>query len=88
MQFVYEMEWREGWGGGGEPVGGKGPTQALAGLPIVVVGTWLGRHLPPPVTEQSIKKFAYWLLIFMGVWILVSLCPVCVGFGAKTWHAG
>ena len=59
-------------------------TYALAGLPIVVVGTWLGRHLPPPVTEQSIKRFAYWLLIFMGVWILVSLCPDCVGFGAKT----
>lgn len=46
---------------------------ALAGLPIVAAGTWLGRHVPPPVTEEAIKKFAYWLLIVMGVWILVTL---------------
>ena len=43
---------------------------AAAGLPIVVAGTWLGRHMAPPVTEEAIKKFAYWLLIAMGVWIL------------------
>lgn len=48
-------------------------TYALAGLPIVVVGTWLGRNLPPPVTEDSIKRFAYRLLIVMGSWILLRV---------------
>ena len=46
---------------------------AAAGLPIVVVGTWLGRHMAPPVGEETIKKFAYWLLIIMGAWILTSV---------------
>ena len=46
---------------------------AASGLPIVVAGTWLGRHVPPPVTEETIKKFAYWLLIVMGAWILFRL---------------
>lgn len=46
---------------------------AAAGLPIVVLGTWLGRNLPPPVTEERIKQFAYWLLIVMGAWILGSV---------------
>jgi uncharacterized membrane protein YfcA len=48
-------------------------TYALAGLPIVLVGTWLGRNLPPPFTEDGIKRFAYWLLIVMGCWILLRV---------------
>lgn len=48
-------------------------TYAAAGLPIVVIGTWLGRHMPPPVTDEAIKKFAYWLLLAMGLWILVGV---------------
>ncbi len=46
-------------------------TYALAALPVVVLGTVLGRMFVPPVSEQTIKKFAYGLLLIMGVWILL-----------------
>lgn len=45
---------------------------AAAGLPVVVLGTWLGRVLAPPLSEALMKQFAYWLLLLMGVWILIS----------------
>ena len=44
---------------------------ALCGLPVVVLGTWLGRNFPPAVSEQTIKHFAYSLLLIMGSWILL-----------------
>jgi uncharacterized membrane protein YfcA len=45
---------------------------AAMGLPVVVIGTWLGRNIPPVVDEQKIKQFAYLLLLGMGLWILLS----------------
>ena len=42
------------------------------GLPVVVLGTWLGNNFAPPVSEDSIKRMAYALLLVMGVWILGS----------------
>ena len=45
---------------------------AAAGLPVVFIGTWLGRHYAPPVGEETIKRGAYLLLLVMGVWILAS----------------
>ena len=45
---------------------------ALIGLPVVVLGTWLGNNFAPPVSEDSIKRMAYALLLVMGVWILGS----------------
>ena len=45
---------------------------ALAGLPVVVAGTWLGRNFAPPVTEDAIKRMAYVLLLVMGLWMLGS----------------
>ncbi len=45
-------------------------TYAMFALPVVVLGTWLGRNFAPPVNEETIKKFAYFLLLIMGVWIL------------------
>jgi uncharacterized membrane protein YfcA len=45
---------------------------ALAGLPVVFVGTWLGRSFPPPVGEETIRRGSYVLLLVMGVWILAS----------------
>ncbi len=47
-------------------------TLAATGLPVVIVGTWLGRNLPPPVAEATIKRAAYILLLAMGGWILVT----------------
>ena len=46
---------------------------ALIGLPVVVVGTWLGNNMPPPVTENIIKKMANVLLLVMGAWILIRM---------------
>ena len=43
-----------------------------AGLPVVVVGTLLGRHLPPAASEETIKRMSYGLLLATGVWILAS----------------
>ena len=46
---------------------------ALAAMPLVVLGTWLGRNLAPPVSEAVIKRAAYFLLLGMGVWILLGV---------------
>lgn len=40
----------------------------LTGLPLVLLGTWLGRAFPPPVTETTLKRMAFALLIVMGGW--------------------
>jgi uncharacterized membrane protein YfcA len=45
---------------------------ALAGLPVVFVGTWLGRNFAPPLAEDQIRRGAYVLLLVMGVWMLGS----------------
>lgn len=45
----------------------------LLGLPVVVIGTWLGRNFAPPVDEQTLKRWAYVLLLVMGTWILGSV---------------
>ncbi len=55
---------------------------AAAGLPVVALGTWLGRQFAPPVSEDAIKHMAYTLLLVMGAWILLraGLCatqPSC-----------
>lgn len=41
-------------------------------VPLVVLGTWLGREMPPPVTEETIKQGAFALLLVMGLWILAG----------------
>jgi uncharacterized membrane protein YfcA len=41
-------------------------------VPLVVVGTWLGRELPPPVSERVLRQMAFGLLLLMGVWIIVK----------------
>lgn len=46
----------------------------LAGfaLPLVILGTWAGRQLPPPVKEGTLKQSAFGLLLLMGIWILAT----------------
>lgn len=48
-------------------------------VPLVVGATWLGRELPPPVSEDVLKQGAFALLLLMGVWILVSAVPGLLG---------
>ncbi len=45
---------------------------SLFALPLVVAGTWLGREVPPPVSDATLKQMAFALLLAMGVWILAS----------------
>ena len=44
---------------------------AAIGLPLVILGTWLGRSLPPPLSEAQIKRMANLILLLMGAWIIV-----------------
>ncbi len=44
----------------------------LVGLPVVVLGTWLGNNFAPPVSENAIKRAAFVLLLIMGLWMLGS----------------
>ena len=43
---------------------------SLVALPLVIGGTWLGRELPPAVSEQVMKQLAFGLLLVMGIWIV------------------
>jgi hypothetical protein len=45
---------------------------SLVAVPLVLAGTWLGRELPPAVSETAMKRLAFGLLLVMGVWILVG----------------
>ncbi|MFV2089225.1 MAG: TSUP family transporter [Pseudomonadales bacterium] len=45
---------------------------SLVAIPLVVLGTWLGRELPPPVSETTMKRLAFGLLLIMGVWIVFN----------------
>jgi uncharacterized membrane protein YfcA len=45
---------------------------SLVAIPLVLAGTWLGRELPPAVSETTMKRLAFGLLLIMGLWILVG----------------
>ena len=45
---------------------------SLAAVPLVIVGTWLGRELPPPVSEPVMKRAAFGLLLVMGLVIVID----------------
>ncbi len=42
---------------------------AATGLPLVLLGTWLGRRYPPALGEVSMRRVAFGLLLAMGMWI-------------------
>jgi uncharacterized membrane protein YfcA len=42
------------------------------GAPVVVLGAWLGRRFPPVVSEQTMKRGVFMLLLLMGIWICIS----------------
>lgn len=44
----------------------------LFGLPTVLLGTWAGRELAPPVSSAAMKRIAFSMLVSMGVWIVVN----------------
>jgi len=46
---------------------------AATGLPIVFIGTWLGRRFAPPWSERAMRRVAFGLLLGMGSWILAGV---------------
>jgi uncharacterized protein len=51
----------------------------LTGLPLVLAGTWAGRSLPPPVSEATLKRLAFALLLLMGCWSVARGIGAAVG---------
>lgn len=45
---------------------------AAVAVPLVIAGTWLGRELPPPVSESVMKQAAFGMLLVMGIVILLG----------------
>lgn len=43
-------------------------TLALLALPLVVLGTWAGGRFAPPLSETTLKRCAFGLLLLMGCW--------------------
>jgi uncharacterized membrane protein YfcA len=43
----------------------------LLGLPLVLLGTWCGRHYAPPLEDRALKQMAFGLLFLMGTWMVV-----------------
>ena len=39
----------------------------LFGTPVVLLGTWLGRRYPPPLSEKAMKRLAFVLLAVIGL---------------------
>ena len=45
---------------------------SLVALPFVVSGAWLGRTMPPPITEAVMKRSVFCLLFLMGIYIIYN----------------
>ncbi len=43
-----------------------------AGLPVVALGTWLGRNYVPEIPERRFKQIAFAVLVALGLWICVN----------------
>lgn len=46
--------------------------QAVVAIPVVLLGTWFGRNLPPPWSDAAVRRFAFTILLAAGLWILVN----------------
>lgn len=51
----------------------------LGALPLVLVGTWAGRQFPPAVSELTLKRIAFALLIVMGCWSILRALATASG---------
>lgn len=47
-------------------------TLAALAVPVVVLGTWLGKHWPPRLAESTMKRGAFALLLVIGIWIVAN----------------
>ncbi|MCP5181899.1 MAG: sulfite exporter TauE/SafE family protein [Pseudomonadales bacterium] len=44
----------------------------VGALPLVLLGSWLGRRFPPAASEAGIQRLAFSVLLLAGAWILVG----------------
>ncbi|MGB0957503.1 MAG: hypothetical protein ACPGUF_03430, partial [Litorivicinus sp.] len=44
----------------------------LIALPAIALGTFMARRWAPPLTDQAFRRFAYALLVALGLWLVVS----------------
>jgi uncharacterized membrane protein YfcA len=51
---------------------GEVSLMAGAGLPMVLLGTWLGRRYPPTFGEAAMRRLAFGMLLAMGLWIALT----------------
>jgi uncharacterized membrane protein YfcA len=45
---------------------------SLIALPLVALGTWLGRIAAPPVSDAVLKRAVFFLLFLMGIYIIAT----------------
>jgi len=45
---------------------------SLIALPFVTVGAWLGRVVPPNISDRAMKRAVFGLLLVMGAYIAIS----------------
>jgi uncharacterized membrane protein YfcA len=51
----------------------------LVGLPVVLLGTWAARRFPPPVSDETMKRLAFALLLVMGCGSVVRALGMAAG---------
>ncbi len=45
---------------------------SLIALPFVTIGAWLGRIMPPPISDAALKRSVFGLLLITGFYIVVT----------------
>ncbi len=45
---------------------------SVTSLPFVLIGVWLGRTFPPPVSDTVLKRGVFFLLLLMGLYIVIT----------------
>lgn len=49
-------------------------------VPLVAIMTLLGRRYPPPVSQKTLRRIAYIVLIFIGIGLIISAMMATVPF--------
>lgn len=45
---------------------------SVTSLPFVLIGVWLGRTFPPPVSDTLLKRGVFFVLLLMGLHIVIT----------------
>lgn len=44
-------------------------------IPMVTLFTWIGKNYPPPLSSNNMRRFAFFLLILIGISLLIKNVP-------------